>query len=127
MISTTAEQLKTFLIVDDEPLIRMELGDIVQDCGFNVLEAANTAEALALLDANDGIFTGIITDIAMPGTRSGVVLAHHVRYMWPHIPIIIVSAARLPRSWELPDHVEFIAKPVAPQRLAAKIKAFTTN
>ena len=108
-----------FLIVDDEPLARMELGDIVRDCGFEAWEAANTAEALALLQNGAATFRGLITDINMPGTRNGVVLANHVHCMWPHINIIVVSAARVPLNGELPHLVEFLPKPVLASNLAS--------
>jgi CheY-like chemotaxis protein len=112
---------KTFLIVEDEPLVRMELGDIVRDCGFEAWEAANTAEALAILETGGETFTGLITDINMPGSRSGVVLANHVRCMWPHINIIVVSAARAPLEGELPAEVRFLPKPIPATRLVTAI------
>jgi CheY-like chemotaxis protein len=112
---------KTFLIVDDEPLARMELAEIVKDCGFRAMEAASTAEALALLEEGSEQVVGLITDIHMPGTRSGTVLANHVRWLWPHINIIVVSAARFPLQGELPEEVPFIAKPVSPPTLKKAI------
>jgi CheY-like chemotaxis protein len=112
-----------FLIVDDEPLARMELAQIVRDCGYEAKEASNTAEALSILEADSESLMGLITDINMPGTRSGVVLANHVRCMWPHIQIIVVSAARAPLNGELPERVEFLNKPVAQRRLVSAIQS----
>jgi CheY-like chemotaxis protein len=113
---------KAFLIVDDEAHVRMELGDAVRECGFEVWEAASTAEALSILDRAGETFAGLITDINMPGTRSGIVLANHAKYMWPHIEIIVVSAVRLPMSGELPPDVKFLAKPVSASKLLAAIR-----
>ena len=113
-----------FLVVDDEPLARMDLADLVRGCGFAVAEAGNTADALALLDAGADGFCGLITDINMPGNRSGIVLANHVRYVWPHINVIVVSAARTPIGGELPEHVRFLAKPIRAEDLMAAIAAF---
>ena len=113
-----------FLIVDDEPLARMDLAALVRDCGFEVVEAANTADALALLERKAESFGGLVTDINMPGNRSGIVLANHVRFIWPHINIIVVSAARTPMDGELPEHVSFLAKPVRADMLLAAIEAF---
>jgi CheY-like chemotaxis protein len=116
---------KTFLIVDDEPLARLELAAIVKNCGFEACEAASTAEALALLEQRSNFVVGLITDINMPGTRNGVVLANHVNCLWPHIDIIVVSAARRPFDGELPEQVPFIAKPVSATKLAQAITAST--
>ncbi|WP_108395479.1 response regulator [Devosia submarina] len=122
---TTAKHTprKAFLIVDDEPLARMELTQIVRDCGYAVREASNTVEALSILEADSDQFMGLITDINMPGTRSGIVLANHVRCIWPHIEIIVVSAARTPLNGELPERVEFLNKPVPPSRLVSAIQS----
>jgi CheY-like chemotaxis protein len=117
MQTHSAASPKTFLIVDDEPLARLELAEIVKECGFGAWEAASTEEALALLEERSDGVVGLITDIAMPGTRNGTVLANHVRWLWPHINIIVVSAARCPLEGELPGQVPFIAKPVPPSRL----------
>lgn len=112
---------KAFLIVDDEPFIRMELGDIVRDCGYEPWEAGSTAEALGILEKAGDMFSGLITDVNMPGTRSGLVLANHVRFMWPHIRIVVVSAGRKPFSGELPDNAQFVAKPWNEAQLASAI------
>ena len=121
MQTDTLSAPRTFLIVDDEPLARLELAAIVKNCGFEACEAASTAEALALLEQRSNSVVGLITDINMPGTRNGTVLANHVRWLWPHIDIIVVSAARCPFDGELPEQVPFIAKPVSPTKLTQAI------
>lgn len=42
----------TVLIVEDEPLVRMDVAVQLQDLGFKVLEAANAAEAVTMLEVN---------------------------------------------------------------------------
>jgi CheY-like chemotaxis protein len=121
MNTDTVSSPKTFLIVDDEPLARMELAEVVRECGFMACEARSTAEALAYLEERSGYVVGLITDINMPGTRSGTVLANHVRWLWPHINIIVVSAARRPLEGELPQQVPFLPKPVVPNKLVEAI------
>lgn len=101
----------------------MELGEVVRQCGFQAWEAASTAEALSLLDQAADHFAGLITDINMPGTRSGVVLANHVSFIWPHIAVVVVSAAREPIVGELPEHVSFLPKPVPPNRLISVLRS----
>ncbi len=110
------------LIVDDEPLARMELDELVRQHGFQPWQAANTAEALSMLDKAADHFTGLITDINMPGTRSGCVLANHVHCLWPHIAIVVISAARSPMDGELPEQATFIPKPVQPGKLVSALQ-----
>lgn len=112
---------KSFLIVDDEPIVRMELSEIVRDCGYEPWEAGSTAEALGILERAGEAFSGLITDVNMPGTRNGMVLANHVQFMWPHIRIVVVSAGRKPFSGELPDNARFVPKPWNSAQLASAI------
>jgi len=114
-------QPRNFLVVDDDPIIRADISAIVRDCGFEVWEAANTAEALSLLDAAHDTFAAIITDINMPGTRSGAVLANHARAMWPHINIIVVTGGRKPMPGELPYQTRLLSKPVSVSALSELI------
>ncbi|HEY8575867.1 MAG TPA: response regulator [Devosia sp.] len=125
MTTKIQDRPKSFLIVDDEPLIRMELAQIVHDCGLEALEACDTAQALTLLDSRGEEIAGLITDINMPGTRSGIVLAKHVNYIWPHIRIIVVSGAKRPIPGDLPECTEFLSKPFPLPRLVATIKSLS--
>jgi len=111
LVMSTQSGRKSFLIVDDEPIVRMELAEVVRECGYEPWEAGSTAEALGILERAGDAFSGLITDINMPGTRNGMVLANHVRFMWPHIKIVVVSAGRKPFSGEMPDNARFVPKP----------------
>ncbi|KKB07287.1 response regulator [Devosia chinhatensis] len=112
---------RAFLVVDDEPFVRMDLAELVRECGLEAYEAGSTSEALAVLERAAESFSGLITDVNMPGSRSGFVLANHVRVVWPHIRIIVVSAGRKPLTGELPADTAFIAKPWNQDALSAAI------
>ena len=66
------------LIVEDEALVRMTAVDIIEEAGFEVLEATNADEAILLLEARREI-TVVFTDIEMPGSMDGLRLAQAVR------------------------------------------------
>lgn len=121
-MSTSTAFGKSILIVDDEPMIRMEIAELVAEHGYQAWEAASTAEALSILETSGDAFVGLITDVQMPGTRSGLVLANHVRFMWPHIRIIVVSGGRRPFSGELPEDSAFIAKPWRPEQIVSAMQ-----
>ena len=76
------------LVVEDEVLIRMNTAEIIEDAGFEVLEAANADEAIALLEARRDIQV-IFTDIDMPGSMNGIKLAQAVRGRWPPIKMLL--------------------------------------
>jgi PleD family two-component response regulator len=64
---------KTLLVVDDEPLLRTYVRDLLEGAGYAVKEAADAHEAIRFLE-DDGI-TAVLTDIEMPGALDGIDLA----------------------------------------------------
>jgi CheY-like chemotaxis protein len=98
------------LVVEDEPLLRMLAIDIVEDAGFETLDAGNADDAIVLLETLDDIRI-LLTDIDMPGSMDGLKLAAAVRDRWPPIEIIIVSGMRKPSLDEMPRGSAFFQKP----------------
>jgi DNA-binding NtrC family response regulator len=82
---------QTVLIVEVEILIRMCSVATLQDAGYRVLEAGNSAEALAIL-ARPNVIGILMTDIRMPGQMNGLELVAKVRIDRPDIRSIVVSA-----------------------------------
>ncbi|WP_280137160.1 response regulator [Devosia sp. Leaf64] len=103
-------QAITVLVVEDEPLLRMDIADQLQDLGFKVLEAANAKEAVLMLAANADIRV-MFTDVDMPGGMDGLMLAATVRDRWPPIKIIVTSGLRHVRMSDMPDGSRFFGKP----------------
>lgn len=79
----------TALLVDDEPLVRMNTSDMLIDLGFVVIEATTAEEALQLVK-NGAIPDILITDHLMPG-MTGAELARELRKTMPDLPVVIVS------------------------------------
>jgi DNA-binding NtrC family response regulator len=114
-------QAITVLVVEDEPLIRMDIADHLRRHGFEVIEAGNAGEALDLLAANPNIHV-MFTDIDMPGTMDGLKLAAAVRDRWPPIKIIVTSGHRTVATAELPDASRFFTKPYAGDAVASAMR-----
>ena len=78
------------LLVEDELLLRMDATAMVAEAGFEVVEAGDADEAIAILESRRDI--GIVfTDIQMPGSMDGLKLAHAIRGRWPPIRIVATS------------------------------------
>ncbi len=77
------------LVVEDVVLIRMSTVDMVEQIGFETLEAGDGAEALALLQSDPGIEI-LLTDLGLPG-MSGRQLVEEARKLKPGIKVIIAS------------------------------------
>lgn len=104
------------LIVEDEPLQRMDMVDMAERAGFEVLEAINADHAVALLEKRTDIRL-VITDIDMPGAMDGMKLAAAVRKRWPPIEIIIVTAGTMPTQQDLPERAIVMSKPLNYERV----------
>jgi CheY-like chemotaxis protein len=90
------------LVVEDEALVRMTAVGMIEEAGFEVLEAANADEAILLLEARRDL-TVVFTDIEMPGSMDGLRLAQAVRGRWPPIKIIATSGRYIVRAGDLPS------------------------
>ena len=110
----------TVLVVEDEPLIRMNISDELQEMGFKVLEATHAAEAVEMLQANADIQI-MFTDVDMPGGMDGLMLAAAVRDRWPPIKIIVTSGHRKVSMGDIPAQSRFISKPYQARSVAAAI------
>ena len=59
----------------------------------------------------------VLTDIQMPGSLSGLELAHIIRDRWPLIHLVVTSGQKAPTQDEFPKMGRFIRKPYAPKDL----------
>lgn len=104
----TAASHVLILIVDDEPIIRLLACDSLEEAGFDVIDAANAAEALDILAERTDVGV-LFTDVNMPGGVSGLDLAETVHQRWPDIKLVVTSG--LPPERPVADGGRFIAKP----------------
>jgi two-component system, response regulator PdtaR len=110
----------TVLVVEDEPLIRMDLVDQLQRKGCCTLEASSAAEAILILNERSDV-TVVFTDIQMPGTMDGIQLAQYVRERFPPTIVVVSSGKIVPPPNALADDVAFLTKPYDDQKLSSII------
>jgi len=109
------------LVVEDEPLLRLFATQVVEDAGYEPLEAANAAQAIALLESRDDIRI-VFTDIDMPGGLDGIALAACIRDRWPPISIIMTSGKPWPPRVAIPADTVFFSKPYRQDRVIASLQ-----
>lgn len=112
---------KTILIVEDEALVRFDLMDFFTDAGWQVFDAENADEAIAILDRHKEVRV-VLTDVQMPGSMDGLRLAHYVRDRFPPTALFVVSGNVPIRDDELPERTTFLSKPFDPHRLLRQIE-----
>jgi CheY-like chemotaxis protein len=112
------------LVVEDEFLIRMHAAEMIEEAGFEVVEASNADEAVAILEARLDIAV-VFTDIQMPGSTDGLKLARAVRSRWPPIHIVATSGFVDVRTTDLPDGGRFLPKPYSPAQIIGALRELT--
>ena len=121
MLWGDSTKIQAVLIVEDEPLVRMGAVNIIEDAGFEVIEAASADEAMRILECRSDIRV-VFTDIHMPGSMDGLKLAHAVRNRWPPIKIIVTSGRDLITKQDLPEGGRFFAKPYDPIEITGVLR-----
>jgi CheY-like chemotaxis protein len=111
------------LVIEDEPLLRIDAVQVLEEAGYNTLEAGNADEAIALLEARKDIRI-VFTDIQMPGSMDGLKLSWAIRDRWPPIEMIITSGQKIPSAEDMPERVRFLPKPYDSAKLVKAVKAF---
>jgi DNA-binding NtrC family response regulator len=82
------DAMPTILVVEDEAIIRDAVATVLREEGYGVVEAARVDEALALLNAG---VAAIVTDVKLPGPRSGWDLASTARELRPTVAVVYIS------------------------------------
>src|ERR1700712_234623 len=121
MAPGVAAALPAVLIVEDELILRMRAVDIVEDAGFNPIEAVNADDALAILESRSDIEL-LFTDIQMPGSMDGLKLAYAVHERWPQIKIILVSGQLTLTDADKPADSRFYGKPLDVKHMIAELQ-----
>ncbi len=101
---------KFVLIVEDDPILLLHSVDLIEGEGYDVIEARNADEAIAILEGRVDIAI-VFTDVEMPGTMDGLKLARFIRNRWPPVHLIVASGRTSPLAHELPEGSRFFAKP----------------
>ncbi|HEX2592878.1 MAG TPA: CHASE3 domain-containing protein [Rhizomicrobium sp.] len=98
------------LVVEDVALIRMTTVDMMEELGFETLEAGTGTEALELLKANPDLDV-LLTDLGLPG-MSGGELSANARALRADLKIIIASGYSAENASEgVPEDALFLQKP----------------
>ncbi len=115
---------RTVLIIEDEPVVRGLIVEVVADLGFAALEATDGSGALELLQSRRRIDL-LISDLGLPGLN-GRQVADAARLLRPGLKVIFMTGyAETAASAQgfLEPGMALIAKPFALADLAVKIRA----
>jgi response regulator RpfG family c-di-GMP phosphodiesterase len=83
--------IKTVLVLDGDVLVRMPVVQFLRDCGYRVVEAANTDEAMVILQKTNVPVDVVLSEIDIPGSMNGFGFAQWARSVRPELKILLAG------------------------------------
>jgi PAS domain S-box-containing protein len=115
---------ETVLVIDDEPLVRMLITDVLRDLGYAAIEAVDGPSGLKILRSAVRIDL-LITDIGLQGEMDGGQVAETARKLRPDLKVLFVTGfaenAALSQG-RINAGMSVLTKPFAMEALAARVK-----
>src|SRR4029079_7117917 len=110
------------LLVEDDPSVRLLIGEVLSELGYRAIEASDANAAIRVLESSQPIDM-LISDVGLPG-MNGRQLAEGAREYHPNVPILFVTGyaenAAI-RAGFIGTDMAMISKPFQVEELAAKI------
>jgi two-component system cell cycle sensor histidine kinase/response regulator CckA len=115
---------ETLLLVEDEESVRRLTTRVLESIGYEVLAAADAAEATRIWESSGGRIRLLITDIIMPG-RSGPQLAKQLTEKSPGLKVLYISGytdSAIVDRGALTAGTALLQKPFHPDALAREVR-----
>jgi two-component system cell cycle sensor histidine kinase/response regulator CckA len=116
-------QPPTVLLVDDDARVRQWIHEELERLGYNLLEAADGADALVIAELHRGPIDIVVTDVVMPRV-DGPGLVKALLALRPDLKVLYISGypeAFLRQSTSLPSEDNYLQKPFDMSTLIARI------
>ena len=102
------------LVVEDEPLIRMDTVMMLEEAGLDVVDFDNAAGAASYVEQHGRDVAALFTDVNLKGTMDGVELACRIAKTTPSVFLLVTSGYYADRPEALPPDIRFLKKPWLP-------------
>jgi signal transduction histidine kinase/CheY-like chemotaxis protein/HAMP domain-containing protein len=116
---------ETILIVEDEPVLRSMARDILEECGYRILEASSGREALDVWNQRANEIDLLLTDMVMPDGISGVDLVDKLLASQPRLKVVFTSgytANEVNQKMLARTRASFLAKPYTHAELTKTVR-----
>jgi signal transduction histidine kinase/ActR/RegA family two-component response regulator len=127
--ATRARINETVLVVDDEAVVRMLVCEVLQELGYQAIEAEDGPSALRIVQSATRIDL-MVTDVGMSGGMNGRQLADAARTTRPELKVLFITGYAESSAFGdgvLAPGTEVVAKPFALEKLAARISAMVNT
>jgi PAS domain S-box-containing protein len=115
---------ETILIAEDDDDVRRLDRELLEECGYTVLEAANGSDALAVYLENRDRIDLLIFDVIMP-KMNGREAYEEIRKVFPDVRALFTSGYTgdiLGDAAGIDPQFDFLAKPITPDELLRKVR-----
>ena len=115
---------ETVLVVDDEPMIRMLIVDVLTEAGYRTIEAEDGPQALRVLQSGAPIEL-MITDVGLPGGMNGRQVADAGRALRPTLKVLFITGYAenaVVGNGHLDAGMQVTTKPFAIEALSGKVR-----
>ena len=111
------------LVVEDEPIVRELVVDLLRDAGYHVLQAKDGPSGLVILESSQRLDL-LITDVGLPG-MNGRQLADHARASRPTLKVLFITGYAENAAFAggfLAPGMEMLTKPFAMDALIDRVR-----
>lgn len=115
---------ETVVVIDDEPTVRMLIGEVLSDLGYNAIEADDGPAGLKILNET-GRVDLLITDVGLPGGLNGRQVADAARIQRPGLKVLFITGFAenaVLNHGHLDPGMHVMTKPFAMEALATRIR-----
>jgi DNA-binding NtrC family response regulator len=92
------ERKPSILYVEDDPMLRDLIAEVLSGHDFVCIPAANGVDALRLIDASLHQFDILLSDVRMPGAVSGFDVADRFQAVHPQGEVILITGHLAPED-----------------------------
>jgi CheY-like chemotaxis protein len=117
------------LVIDDEPVVRMLIVDVLEELGYTALEAGDGPEGLEVLQSKARVDL-LITDVGLPGGLNGRQVADAARVLRPELKVLFITGYAenaVLNHGHLEHGMQVVTKPFVVEDLARKIRAILSD
>ncbi|HEX5867779.1 MAG TPA: response regulator [Beijerinckiaceae bacterium] len=111
------------LVVEQEPIAREILADLLKMAGYDVLATHNGEQALLTLMQERGRLDCLFTAVELPGLVDGWMLAEEFRSTDAAGPVVFATGQE--RTAQTPPATAFVARPLLPPQVVEAINGLT--
>ncbi len=123
--TSTARAAPAVLLVEDEPMVRMLVGEALGELDCDTIEAVDGAGGLRVLQS-ERVIDLLITDIGLPGGMDGVQMVELARAQRPDLKVLFITGyaeSSIPEATSSSATMEVIGKPFTLELLMERVRA----